>query len=78
MRLSGAGQSGMMVTIGHSTAMPALRKIADAHAAKHGGGGNIYHEVGQGGVLDGWWEGVLDANEEDLDAIGKEAEVKGK
>jgi hypothetical protein len=23
-------------------------------------------------VLDGWWEGVLDAQEEDLDAVGKE------
>jgi len=78
VRLSGGGQSGMMVTIGHSTAMPALRKIADAHAAKHGGNGNIYHEIGQGGVLDGWWEGVLDAQEEDLDAVGKEDKTATK
>lgn len=67
-RLSGFGQSGMVATIGHSTAMPALRKIADEHSSTHGLGGNIYHEVGQGGVLDGWYEGVLDAVEENLEA----------
>jgi L-arabinokinase len=77
-RLSGGGQSGMMITIGHSTAMPALKKIADAHQKEYGQGGNIYHEVGQGGVLDGWWEGVLDAIEEDLDAVEGEAKAAQK
>jgi len=77
-RLSGAGQSGMMITIGHSTAMPALKKIAEAHQEKHGQGGNIYHEIGQGGVLDGWWEGVLDATEEDLDAVDAENATPAK
>ena len=74
VRLSEAGQGSFFVLIGHATAMPRLREIAASHTKKTGLGGTVFHEVGQGGVLDGWWEGVLDADEEEL--ISNDATAK--
>ncbi len=65
-RLAESGQGSFMVVIGHATAMPRLREIAAAHREKTGLGGAVFNEIGQGGVLDGWWEGVLNAEEESL------------
>ncbi|MGB0952709.1 MAG: hypothetical protein ACPG31_05765 [Planctomycetota bacterium] len=64
-RLAEGGQGSFMVVLGHATAMPRLREIAAAHKERTGMGGTVFHESGQGGVLDGWWEGVLDADEEE-------------
>ena len=73
-RMAEGGAGSVIVVLGHSTAMPRLREIADSHLATTGVGGQVFHEVGHGGVLDGWWEGVLDADEETIaDGSAKEA-----
>jgi len=64
-RMAEHGHGTFMVVLGHATAMPRLREIAATHRKKTGLGGTVFNETGQGGVLDGWWEGVLDANEEE-------------
>jgi galactokinase len=63
-RLADGGAGSAIMVIGHATAMPRLRELAAVHKKTFGVGGQVFHEVGQGGVLDGWWEGVLNADEE--------------
>lgn len=72
-RLADGGAGSAIMVIGHATAMPRLRELAAAHVKATGLGGQVFHEVGQGGVLDGWWEGVLDANEEILSETKKDS-----
>jgi galactokinase len=72
-RLADGGAGSAIMVIGHATAMPRLREIADAHRKSSGLGGQVFHEVGQGGVLDGWWEGVLDADEEKVKDASKDS-----
>ena len=73
-RLAEAGRGSAVVVLGHATAMPRLREIGAAHAEEYGGG-QVLTEASQGGVLDGWWEGVLDAKDKEEDASG-EADAK--
>lgn len=70
-RLAEAGEGSAVVVLAHVSAMERLRELVRAHAERVGAGGTVLTEIGQGGVLSGWWEGVLEATEADAQEAGR-------
>ena len=71
-RMCEAGAGSAVVVLAHVSAMDRLRDIVKEHAARVGAGGSVLADIGQGGVLAGWWEGVLEAaaNDDAKDSAG--------
>ncbi len=72
-RMCESGSGSAVLVLAHVSAMDRLREIVREHTARVGKGGTVLAEIGQGGVLSGWWEGVIDVAEEDspADKAGK-------
>ena len=70
-RMCDAGSGSAILVLAHVSALDRLREIVHEHTNGRDAGGMVLAEIGQGGVLSGWWEGVLDAAEEHAEA-GKE------
>lgn len=67
-RMSESGSGSAVLVLAHVSAMDRLREIVREHTKRVGQGGTVLAEIGQGGVLSGWWEGVIDVAEEDAPA----------
>jgi galactokinase len=59
-RLTESGGTGVMAVLSHQSGLQNLRDLGTAYQKKHKKGGAVTSETGDGGVLTGWWEGVLE------------------
>jgi len=66
-RMCEGGAGSAIVVLAHLSALDRLREIVLEHTSKSAAGGAVMSDIGQGGVLSGWWEGVLEVAEENSD-----------
>ena len=75
-RLAEAGAGPLVCVLAHASALDNLRKLVREFGERHGVRTLVQTEVGQGGVLTGWWEGVLEPVSVDEPGAGEPAPTK--
>lgn len=68
-RLSEGGGSGVVTVLAHQSGLQYLREYGRKYARRHKQGGHVVADSGDGGVLTGWWEGVLDSTDIELESV---------
>lgn len=73
-RVSEAGSCGVVTVLTHQAAFPMLRKLVEGHQLPEDGTGLVLTNTEDGGVLSGWWEGVLEPKSSQSDESAKPEE----
>jgi len=75
-RLADFGRSGVMAVLVHQSSRQKLRDLAETHRIRNAAHVNVVTDTEDGGVLSGWWNGILDPREPDPPAAAEEPAAK--